>query len=108
RKSLTCRPWTAWPVASTTETGTITRFELTRITSKSSSLGGAGVGVGFGVGAGGGGGRSRMVCARVGTEQKRASTATSSADPKCFPQLLIIETTPHAARVSTPGRFARG
>jgi hypothetical protein len=92
-KSLTCNPRNGSPFASTTDTGTITRFELTRMTSKSSSLGGAGVGVGLGVGAGGGGGRSRMVWADVDHEQKKkTSTASSSAGRKCFPTRSLIIT----------------
>src|SRR6185369_5932277 len=71
----------------------MTRFELVLITSKSSSLGGAGVGVGLGVGNGGGGGISITFCpAAEIKQQKRDSTAKSSAVPNCFPtRSLFIE-----------------
>jgi hypothetical protein len=100
------------------ETGTMTRFELTRTTSKSSSFGsgvGVGFGVGLGVGAGGGGGKSRMVCpATAGIKKKRASTPQRSAGPTCFPQVrTIIKPFPTPPRdlsslARLPIRFAGG
>jgi hypothetical protein len=88
---------------STTATGTITRFEVVRITSKSSSEGGFGVGVGFGVGGGGGGGRSLTTCALVaGIKKKRANTPHRSAGPRCLPQIsfAIIKPSPQAAIIA--------